>query len=541
MARVDAPLTAEAPTTAKGSDGRPTSRLIPPLLLLWAIGLAGGAMILWATPWGVGISHDSLFYFSAAENLVAGNGLFWSGEGGVLKPLVHFPPLYPALIALLIWAGVPPDAGARGLAAILFSLNVMLPPTLIYLWSKRLLPALAVGLVLLLSPVLVGAHLAALSEPLYLLISTAVIGLTAWVSIHPGRGGILALALAMSMGYLTRYVGVALFLAVPLILCFSARGTLRKRMTLAASVLGIAAVPAAAWLGRNLLLSGSATNRTLGFHPPGGDALRQFLDVVTAWFVPGVHSHWLEAALFGLALLAALALTAWLVTRRDERPRHLAILALGSLIYLITYLLGLLASLTLFDASTRIDSRILTPVFLAGVIAWFSLLGALPAGRRWRWIPALATGALLLLTARYSLGALSNTLQTARLEGMGFAGRAWHESETLGWIRGLPPSTIVYSDQPTALEYWTSRPARSIPQRLDPVTRLERGDYPARMESLRQDLLNQGAVMVLFYPAALPEESASFEDLTRGLELLLEASDASVYGGPASPGSTPRR
>jgi len=68
-------------------------RLPVALLILSATGVAGAALILWSTPWGVGIVHDSLFYFSAAENLAFGRGLFWAGGGGELKPLVHFPPL----------------------------------------------------------------------------------------------------------------------------------------------------------------------------------------------------------------------------------------------------------------------------------------------------------------------------------------------------------------------------------------------------------------------------------------------------------------
>ena len=330
-------------------------------------------------------------------------------------------------------------------------------------------------------------------------------------------------------------MGAALFLAIPLTIVLADRRRFRERLHSAAVFLIVSILPVAGWLGRNMILGGSATNRTLGFHPPDGDTLRRFLDVLTSWFVPGIHSHWLEAALFGTALIAALALSAWLVSRPAGRPRFGPVLALGALVYIVCYLAGLIVSLTFFNASTRVDSRILSPIFLAGVVGIFSALGSLPVRQQLKGLPALASAALVLLIASHSVGGLRTTLESVRLEGMGFASRTWHESETLAWIRRLPDSALVYSDQPAAVWYWTSREVLSIPQRLDPVTRLERPDYREQMGALRRDLADHGAALVLFSPGALPEETASFEELTRDLVLLLQTPDAQIYAGPGTP------
>ncbi|MCW5887795.1 MAG: hypothetical protein KIT07_06690, partial [Anaerolineales bacterium] len=64
------------------------------------LALLGSLAVFAATlPWGPGLSTDGARYLSTAENLAAGRGLVdYLGE-----PLVHWPPLYPALLSGLHW------------------------------------------------------------------------------------------------------------------------------------------------------------------------------------------------------------------------------------------------------------------------------------------------------------------------------------------------------------------------------------------------------------------------------------------------------
>ena len=64
---------------------------------LAAAAAGAGALALFATSRGIGLSPDSISYISAGRSLASGGGLrVWHGA-----PLTDWPPLYPALLALL--------------------------------------------------------------------------------------------------------------------------------------------------------------------------------------------------------------------------------------------------------------------------------------------------------------------------------------------------------------------------------------------------------------------------------------------------------
>ena len=95
--------------------------------------------IIWVnTPFGVNTGHDSLFYFSAAKNFASGRGLFWTGSGGELKPLTHFPPFYPLILVGVSQIGFPISLSARLIAAFLFGLNIALFGLILYTFTQRI-------------------------------------------------------------------------------------------------------------------------------------------------------------------------------------------------------------------------------------------------------------------------------------------------------------------------------------------------------------------------------------------------------------------
>jgi hypothetical protein len=76
--------------------------------------------MLLATARGIGLTPDSADFFSAAENLLAGNGLAVSGAGGTSRRLTLWPPLYPVLLTSGSLFGLTLTETNRWLAALLF-------------------------------------------------------------------------------------------------------------------------------------------------------------------------------------------------------------------------------------------------------------------------------------------------------------------------------------------------------------------------------------------------------------------------------------
>lgn len=82
------------------------------------LALAGAALVWWITPYGSGLSPDSVLFVATARSILAGDGVR-SLDGG---SEIRFPPLDPVALAAAAWVSRsdPVDA-ARWLNATLFA------------------------------------------------------------------------------------------------------------------------------------------------------------------------------------------------------------------------------------------------------------------------------------------------------------------------------------------------------------------------------------------------------------------------------------
>jgi hypothetical protein len=95
--RVASPVAELAPTTRDAARTWP-AWLLP--LLIGAVTFAAGALIVEA--YVVGVAHDDGMYVILAKSLATGRGYRWLNIPGA-PPATHFPPGYPAVLALLWW------------------------------------------------------------------------------------------------------------------------------------------------------------------------------------------------------------------------------------------------------------------------------------------------------------------------------------------------------------------------------------------------------------------------------------------------------
>src|SRR5260221_2396099 len=90
---------------------------------IWILGIpavGAVAILLTATPHGIGIYPDSVMYIMMARSLLQGQG--WT-MGGL--PVELFPPLYPALLALGGMFGPDPVDAARWVQAGMWGVDVV--------------------------------------------------------------------------------------------------------------------------------------------------------------------------------------------------------------------------------------------------------------------------------------------------------------------------------------------------------------------------------------------------------------------------------
>lgn len=239
----------------------------PALLVLIIASITGGVIAWWCMSSGVGVNPDSVIYLSAADSVIAGEGLkpiafhFSPGIAGG-KKLVIFPPTYPLLLSLSGKLSVDTLNGAKWLHSLLFALNILLIGIAVYLSTNgSLLATLCSVLLFLSSPGFLEINMMAWSEPPFLLFFLSAFVLLALHIAKPDSRLLVGSALAAGLAMTTRYAGITLLPPMCLTVLLLKNRDLRGRLKDCLIVLVIGIFPLVAWFLRNRMIANSAANR----------------------------------------------------------------------------------------------------------------------------------------------------------------------------------------------------------------------------------------------------------------------------------------
>ena len=522
-------------------------RITPRLAAFLTLGLLtviGGFLVLRSTPEGLGLSDDSIAYIAGARSLLAGHGYLeaWLVSD---KPITHFPPGFSSVLAFIGLFGLDPLRGSRFLNSLLFGLSA----TLFGILGWRMTKSLAAGLVLAALFVLNGSVLqvytTAMSEPLFIFLSL----LALWMfDLYFERDAhwlwLVACGAFVGAAYLTRYTGLAL-VATFLVALFILHVTWRKRFVGAVIFLAGVAPWILGWTLRNLIVAGNASNRALVWHPLTAGNFETTLYTISQFLVP--VEDWRRqlfktpALFIVLTALILLAVLIWLLVKSWGYLRHLRIpgssatvgkkepgkgevISFTTGLYIFGYIASIIASMLLFDASTKFKLRILAPVF-ASLLILLVLFGF------WLWKRRREL-AILLAVVVLGLSIYNQVLTVQDLSkgGQGFASFDWYDSKAMAYLRTLPPTVMIYTNETGAVYLYTDRPTYSLPNSFDPVTAQVRSgyDYEQGVAQMQQQILGGKAVLALF---AGGEQSSGPDAafLTRGLYPVSKSGMGIVY------------
>lgn len=506
------------------------------LAALVVLGIGAGALLLFSTPYGIGISSDSVAYIAGANNLRAGRGVSESMGGDEVKPITHWPPFYSISLAGIEALGLGQEAAARWLEVVLFAANVLVGGLAAWALTGSGLMAVAGAWAILMSASLIFLHSAAMSDPLYLLLSLAgLLVLSSYVGRgHPGA--LLGASALISLAFLTRYAGFSAVLAGTICMLALRRGAWRQRLRDTTIFLSITLAPMAAWLIRNALVSGTTTNRSLGFNPVSPAVLKIPFSLVWRTVLPIEFSYpalWAMVVIL-VALPALILLTGrwrrvvpWL--RGFIEPLSGLVLLKLLVVYSVAYSTVLAATVLFFDASTPLDDRLMSPlielILLLAVAFGFALWRRLARRVTLQALVAVAGLALLLSYPVES----ANTVRLLRINGGGYAHRGFLSLPMLQAVRELPPGIIIYTNEPELVYFHTGRGAYSLPIKYDSVTGRAK-DYATGLDRMRQDMRARGGVLVLFDSIFRQNTFPSREALVQGMLTLREVYGGAIFG-----------
>ncbi len=488
---------------------KPLPKPLVVLLFALAAAVAAGIYAYALKPWGPWAYSDSAAYVDAARHIAAGHGVLSTQSDGRLILLTHYPPGYPALLAvgLHLTAG---DWLTTATALDLLSLWVMLMVVAWWLYEATAWPCAGLlGMVLLATSLPIArAYTSLMSEGVYLAMMAGWL-YALWRHYRTGKRGWLWFSVMLAgAGVLVRYAGLhaaAVFALAPLLL--APEGTpFRKRLREAAAVTAVFLLPFVLWmLCARFCGSGSPGYFTspATWWRAAGEFLQQTTHTFLAFAPQGPTRSSFTQVLLAAFWIGTIALVFPLL-KLSRRRSPLATLVL------LTALEGLawfpfLGFMYIFIAPPpALDFRMYTPAFMAWEItalalalAWLRRRNLKPALRA----AALLGGALLLLIAfRAGKSPAYQTLLSMHYYGEGFTARPWQESVDSGVLHKvavMPPDTPLYSNNWPGILLWFDRPAfalRDLPRYMlwDEAT--------ARDPRLTQWREHGGTVVLLWHP-----------------------------------------
>ena len=283
---------------------------------------------------------NSVAYLWSSENLVKGIRLGRLNGLGEFRPMTHWPPLYPFLLALPQWFGLNSLSAARLLGAVSIGLMVLLFGVSISRLTRGSPWYTGLGtLVLVTSYAMWDTSLYAMTEPLYM-----ILGLLAFLFLDNylcsnKRVWLYASSAILGLALLTRYAGGALILAALLALLIQAGQALRQKIKDSLILLLISVLPLALWTVRNLLLADTATNRYLEFASIPAEEWLNLKNLAAGWLLPVLKISEVNAPRLLMIILAAIVL-AWFTGRVKKTGAGKAIKAVDHLFTLRVQLLG---------------------------------------------------------------------------------------------------------------------------------------------------------------------------------------------------------
>jgi len=479
------------------------------IIVLLAIGLAGGSIILYATqngPWGY---SDSVAYLISARNLIKGVGLGYHYPNGEFRPLTFYPPLYSLLIAFGSIFVKDVVFAARGLGILLYTFSIVGIGLTLHRFNRFIILT-AIGLVLFAAyPSVVILFSSVMSEPLYLFAMVfAVFTLLRYFETNK-TSWFIASAIFAGCVSLTRYIGLSVLIAMPICVFLFEKGLNRARI--------IKAIQYGVWGGSLFIIWLAWTYLNPVNQSVAGRGFDLSWDVIYVnlkfFYDAYISTLWQSLPLpesiarlpvawkyitSGL-LFASLYYFAFRAHRRDSSNNNgfQVSIVFGALAACYSFtLLGA----TLFTAPAPVfNDRMFLPIVTSLILSFVGACSAILVHTQpgTQIISFIVLGLFFIFCAyNFSIQDVSAIADLHR--GDTNTGNRWREDQLMHALRDLPEGTPIISTNPDLILLWADRPSYDLTEQLSPEFLAATTIYGSDLSDPSQSAFRQGGVLVVF-------------------------------------------
>ena len=498
-----------------GREGVKRNLITPCLVVLSLLGII---ILLFSTTSGIGINYDSTVYIRAAHNVINGRGLGVLSGSGEMISLTHYPPLFPTMLAIIGSFGLDPVNISRWLNALFFGATILLVGLLIDRYTSAPAWVPLFGSFLILSSVdMLRIHSMAWSEPAFIFLSLSGLSLLNAYVDNPKPFPLIASSCAIALAFLTRYVGVALIVTGMASIIFLTKEKFSKRIVDVGIFTFITSLPMILWIGRNINIAGTMTDREVGFHPITMLHIKSAVYTILTWSMPksavsGVYSSLtsffptrfrgsIEVVALVILVVGLLVVSISVVInkmgnrRRIANDQYIARFPYLFALFTISYVGIVVVSISFFDAHTSLGWRILSPVYVSTVLLVSWLIHKTLCKSQ---VPRLrvATIVLCITFAGSYMVRSAVWVNNNHKDSRGYMSKVWKESEIIGRVRAIPSDIQVYTNGDDAISFLTGKPSYRVPMRVNPVTGQTNYKYLTQVARMRRDLNERHAVLV---------------------------------------------
>jgi len=511
-----------------------------PLGPITVLALIGFTAIPAFTKYGVGLDSDSVTYICTAYNIQQGNGFSISlyNHLGEMVPMTLFPPGYPLLLTLLGLTGFKLLGVIRLLNTVLFGGNIFLLGFIAYKLTGRKLLGAWVSLLTLISIPTIYIHVMAWTEPVFVFIGLIGFLLLAEYIRRGNTLFLLGSGALVGAALLTRYVAIALLVTALITLGLS-YGIPRRKRILAAGIFSLLSVtPVVFWSLRNAFCGGIVSHRQVSFYPqPLVDLTRPFAAVPLSWGLPPGTPLIIKTFIFLILILSFLYLVGIAIGRVKRLNGKVALGAnvnfiVAPAVFFFAYIGVLVTTKYFFDPVIYLDTRLLSPLFIAGLLFAAVILNrSLYVKKLNNTITIIGVSLISLTSLGLVVGGSSFFTRVCAGEDVnGYASRRWKESRAIAEINEMRDVTVVYSNAPDAIYALTGKKTRFLPYKLiagvtpNPM-------YARELEEVREELISGNGILIYFNTVPWRDYLPGEEELVTKLDLrrIVKTSDASIY------------